>query len=147
VRLANLVPPVASPHRDEGELGQDDLSPQFLGAFLQGQVPTHTGKVPLLALTDMLNLTCTKQSLHPSFPQACFFISVKATWSSWYLCLEFYRQDSAFLSCFATYSSRSSTGSICQIYPEFDHFLPFNCYQLIKVIQANVISGLNTSWL
>jgi hypothetical protein len=27
------------------------LLPQFLGAFSQGQMPTHTGKVPLLALT------------------------------------------------------------------------------------------------
>jgi hypothetical protein len=34
------------------------LLSQFLGAFSQGQVPTHTGKVPLLALTIYMCIQC-----------------------------------------------------------------------------------------
>ena len=34
VRLADLVPPVASPHRDNGELGQDDGPADGSGYFL-----------------------------------------------------------------------------------------------------------------
>ena len=34
VGLADLVPPVASPHRDNGELGQDDGPTDGSGYFL-----------------------------------------------------------------------------------------------------------------
>jgi hypothetical protein len=40
VRLANLVPPVASPHRDNGEFGQDDGTSDGSG-YLLGTLNTQ----------------------------------------------------------------------------------------------------------
>jgi hypothetical protein len=55
------------------------LLPQFLGAFSQGQVPTYTGKVSLLALTTLylffrmqkysLQLSLRVQECRPLTPQ------------------------------------------------------------------------------
>jgi hypothetical protein len=45
--------------------------PQFLGAFLQGQMPNHTGNGPLLALTLEIHLIISTAVLRRN----CHFIS------------------------------------------------------------------------
>jgi hypothetical protein len=51
VGLANLVPPVASPHRNDGKLGQDDV-PSDSSVNLLGVLNTKTNKTIVVPNRD-----------------------------------------------------------------------------------------------